>query len=176
MKKSNKTEILLATWAGCSGPGYWGDSDFISHDSQSTSFWLSLRGLVPGDPYSYLQSSCRAIGDLGLYVWLDIHGTVSIDLRLHDAGSLTLQECELRVKLLKRLHLKGSAYPFNGFQRGTTVHAELGRALDALGIRRVLVYHGINTAEAYEGVGLAVERIADSIQERLNRMKQRCTA
>ena len=173
---TTKPEILIPTWAGRSGPGYWGDSDFISHDSESTSLWVSLRGVVPGDPYSYMDSSCRAIGDLGLYVWLDIHGTVSIDLRLHDAGSLTLQECELRVKLLKRLHLKGNAYPFNGFQRETTVHAELSRALDALGIRRALVYHGINTAETYEGVGLAVECIADGMQERLNRMKQRWTA
>ena len=177
MNKSirGETEILIPTWAGRAGPGYWGDSDFISHDSQSTSFWLSLRGVVPGDPYSYMNSECRAIGDLGLYVWLDIHGTVSIDLRLHDAGSLTLQECDIRVKLLRRLHRKGKAYAFNGFQRVTTVHAELSRALDALGIRRALVYHGVNTGETYEAVGLAIQRIADSLQERLARMQQRCT-
>ena len=171
-----KPEILIPTWAGRSGPGYWGDSDFISHDSESTSLWVSLRGVVPGDPYSYMESSCRAISDLGLYVWLDIHGTVSIDLRLHDAGSLTLAEGEQRMKLLRRLHAKGKAYPFNGFQRGTTVQAELSRALGALGIRRALVYHGVNTAETYEGVGVAIERVAASMQERLARMKQRCTA
>ena len=91
---TTKPEILIPTWAGRSGPGYWGDSDFISHDSESTSLWVSLRGVVPGDPYSYMDSRCRAIGDLGLYVWLDLHGTVSIDLRLHDAGSLTLAEGE----------------------------------------------------------------------------------
>ena len=178
MNKSirTKTEILIATWAGRSGPGYWGDSDFISHDGQSTSFWLSLRGVVPGDPYSCIDSRCRAIGDLGLYVWLDIHGTVSIDLRLHDAGSLTLAEGEQRIKLLRRLHLKGKAYPFNGFQRGAAVHVELSRAFDALGIRRALVYHGINTAETYEGVGVVIERIASSMQERLARLKQRSTA
>ena len=123
-----------------------------------------------------MESSCRAISDLGLYVWLDIHGTGSIDLRLHDAGSLTLAEGEQRMKLLRRLHAKGKAYPFNGFQRGTTVQAELSRALGALGIRRALVYHGVNTAETYEGVGVAIERVAASMQERLARMKQRCTA
>ena len=59
----------------------------------------------------------------------------------------------------------------------TTVQAELSRALGALGIRRALVYHGINMAETHEGVGLTIERIAASIQERLARMKQqRCTA
>jgi len=171
-----KPEILIPTWAGRSGPGYWGDSDFMSQDNQSTSLWLSLRGVMAGDPCSYMDRCCRAIGDLGLYVWLDIHGTVSIDLRLHDAGSLTLAEGEQRIQLLRRLHAKGKAYPFNGFQRVTTVHAELSRALVALGIRRALVYHGTNMAETHEGVGLAIERIAASLQERLARMRQRCTA
>jgi hypothetical protein len=171
-----KTEILIATWAGRPGPGYWGDSDFITHDNQCTSLWLSLRGVVAGDPYSYMNSECRAIGDLGLYVWLDIHGTVSIDLRLHDAGSLTLHEGEQRFKLLKHLHVKGKAYPFDCFQRGSTVHTELTRALDALGIWQALVYHGINTNETLEPVGLAIQRIAENIQERLARMKQRRTA
>ena len=178
MNKSTKEkpEILLATWAGHCGPSYWGDKDFPSHDNQSTSFWLSLRGMLPGDPYSYMNQECRVIGDLGLYVWLDTRGTVSIDLRLHDAGSLTLAEVEQRMKLLRGLHRKGKAYPFNGFARGTGVQAELSRALAALGIRRSLVYHGINMAETYEAVGLAIERIAASLQERLGRMKQRCTA
>ena len=173
---STKPEILIPTWAVRSGPGYWGDSDFISNDSESTSLWVSLRGVVAGDPFSYTESNCRAIGDLGLYAWLDIHGTVSIDLRLHDAGSLTLAEGEQRIQLLRRLHRKGQAYPFNGFQRGTTVQAELSRALVALGIRRALVYHGLNTAETFEAVGLAIELIAASMQERLARMKRRCTA
>ena len=175
-KTKTKTEIVIATWAGRAGPGYWGDSDFLSYDNQSTALWLSLRGVVPGDPYSFMASSCRAMADLGLYVWLDIHGTVSIDLRLHDAGSLTLAEGEQRIKLLRRLHLKGKAYPFNGFARKTTVHAELSRALDALGIRRALVYHGVNTVETYEAVGVAVERIAASLHERLAGMRRRCTA
>ena len=136
-----------------SGPSYWGDSDFSSHDDQSSSFWLSLRGVVPGDPYSYMDSECRAIGDLGLYVWLDIHGSVSIDLRLHDAGSLTLAEGEQRIKLLRRLHLKGKAHSFNSFARGASVHVELSRALDVLGIRRALVYHDINPAVPFEQSG-----------------------
>lgn len=178
MNKSirTKTEILIPTWEGRSGPAYWGDNDFSSHDNQSSSFWLSLRGVVPGDPYSYMNDDCRAIGDIGLYVWIDIDGTVSIDLRLHDVGSLTLYEGEQRIKLLRRLHLKGKAYPFNNFQRGSTVHTELTRALDALGIQRALVYHGVNTSETYEPVGLVIKRIAENIHERLERMKQRRAA
>ena len=131
--------------------------------------------MVPGDPFNYLDNRCRAIADLGLYVWLSIDGTVSIDLRLHDAGSFTLAEGEQLMKLLRRLHVKGKAYPFNSFERETTVHFELARAFDALGIRRALVYDGVNTVETYEPVGLVIQRIACSIQERLMRMKRCCT-
>ena len=63
-----KAEIFTATWEGRSGPGYSSNSDFSSHDNQSSSLWLSLRGVVPDDSYSYMSSDCRAIGDKGLYV------------------------------------------------------------------------------------------------------------
>jgi hypothetical protein len=171
-----KTEIVIPTWEGRTGPNYWGDTDYGSHDNHSTSFWLLLRGVVLSDKYSYMTDDCRAIGDIGLYVWLAMDGTVSIDLRLHDVGSLSLREGEHRITLLKRLYVKGKAYPFNNFQRGTDVHTELVKALDALGIKRAMVYHGINTEETYLPVGLVVKRIADSIDERLNWMKERQVA
>jgi hypothetical protein len=69
-------------------------------------------------------------------------------------GSLTLRECEQRIKGLKRVYARAKAYPFNSFQRKTEVHAELTRVLDAMGIQRALVYHGINTTETFEPVGL----------------------
>jgi alkylation response protein AidB-like acyl-CoA dehydrogenase len=53
---------------------------------------------------------------------------------------------------------------------------DVQRLLRAVGIQRALVYHGVNMAETYEAVGVAVERIADNIQERLAHMRQRCTA
>lgn len=81
-----------------------------------------------------------------------------------------------RIKVLKRLSVKGKGYPFDKFVRGTDVHAELTKALDALGITRALVYHGINTPETYEPVGMAIKRISDSIKERLERMKLRHAA
>src|SRR5450830_743750 len=133
MNKSSKTEIVIPTWEGRSGPSYWGDNDYSSYDNQSSSFWLSLRAVVPGDN-SYLNDDSRAIGDIGLYVWIDISGTVSIDVRLHDVGSVSLYEGMRLIKLLQRLYLKGKAYPFNNFQRSTDVHTELSKALDALGI------------------------------------------
>lgn len=89
---------------------------------------------------------------------------------------MSLHEGEQRIKVLKRLYAKGKAYPFNNFQRGSSVHTELTKAVDALGIKRAMVYHGINVTEAYEPVGIVIKRIADNIDERLNRMRQRQAA
>jgi hypothetical protein len=174
MKKSNKIEIVIPTWEGRTGPSYWGDIDYSSHDQESTSFWLSLRGVAPSD--GYINGDCRAIGDIGLYVWVDIQGTVSIDLRLHEVGSVSLYEGVQLINLLKRLYAKGRAYPFSNFQRGSTVQAELTKALAALGIKRALVYHGINTRETFESVGIVIKRISVSIDQRLHRMRQRQVA
>ena len=171
MKKSSKVEIVIPTWEGRSGPSYWGDTDYSGHDNQSSSLWLKLRAVEPDD--SYMNDDCRAIGNIGLYVWISSDGTVSIDLRLHDVGSMTLHESEQRIKVLKRLLAKGKAYPFSNFKRGTDVHAELTRAVEALGIKRALVYHGINQPETFEPVGIAIKRISDCIDSRLARMKQR---
>jgi hypothetical protein len=131
MKKSNKIEIVIPTWEGRTGPSYWGDLDDSSHDNQSTSFWLSLRGVAPSD--GYINGDCRDIGDIGLYVWIDIQGTVSIDLRLHEVGSVSLYEGVQLINLLKRLYAKGRAYPFNNFERGITVPTERTKVLGALG-------------------------------------------
>jgi hypothetical protein len=175
MKKINRTEIVIPTWAGRAGSSYWGDQDYSSQDDQSTSLWLSLRGVKPSDD-SFMNDDCRAISDIGLYVWLDIGGTVSIDLRLHEVGSVSLYEGVQLINLLKRLYAHGKAYPFNNFQRGSTVQAELTKALDALGVKRALVYHGINRKETYELVGMVIKRISDTVEERLNRMRLRQAA
>ena len=176
MKKSARTEIVIPTWAGRTGPSYWGDSHYTSYDNETSSFWVLLRGVVAGDRYSYMNDDCRAIGDIGLYAWISTDGTVCIDLRLHDAQSMTLRDSEQRIKVLKRLIAKGKAYPFSQFVKGTNVHTELTKVVDALGIKRAMTYHGINTAETFEPVGIAIKRICDEIHERLKRMKQRQVA
>lgn len=176
MKKSSKSEIVIPTWAGRTGPGYWGDRDYCGYDDQSTSFWVSLRGVMPGDRHSYMNDDCRAVGDIGLYVYATVDGTVSIDLRLHDAGSMTLRESVQRITVLKRLFVKGKAYRFSDFGRDTNVYNELTKAVDALGIKRAMIYHGVNEPETFEPVGIALKRIADCVDERLNRMKLRQAA
>jgi len=176
MKKSTKTEIVIPTWVGRTGPGYWGDQDYSGYDDQSSAFWVSLRVVMPGDRHGYMNDECRALSDIGLYVYATVDGTVSIDLRLHDTGSMTLRECELRTKIMKRLLVKAKTYSFSDFARGTNVHTELTKAAAALGIKRSMVYHGINEPETFELVGLALKRISDCVDDRLNRMKLRQVA
>lgn len=176
MKKSSKTEIVIPTWAGRTGPSYWGDQDYSGYDNQTSAFWVSLRGVLPGDRHNYLNDDCRAVGDIGLYVYATVDGTISIDLRLHDAGSMTLRESAQRITVLKRLFVKGKAYRFSDFGRDTNVYNELTKAVNALGIKRAMIYHGVNEPETFEPVGLVIRRIADNIDERLNRMKQRQAA
>ena len=172
MKTASKTEIVIPVWAGRTGPSYWGDKDYSSCDNQSSSLWVSFRGVLAGDRHNYLNDDCRAIGDLGLYVYVTVDGTVSIDLRLHDAGSMTLRESEQRIKALKRLFVKGKAYRFSDFARDTDVHSELTKALDALGVKRAMTYHGINVPETFEPVGIMIKRISDCVDDRINRMKR----
>ena len=78
--------------------------------------------------------------------------------------------------MLKRLCAKAKAYPFNTFARGTGVQTQITKALNALGIRRALVYQGLNTVETYEPVDLAIGRIALSIEQRLEGMRRRQAA
>jgi len=176
MKKSTKTEIVVPTWAGRTEPSYWGDRDYFGYDNQSSSFWVSLRVVLPGDRDSYMTDDCRAVGDIGLYVYATVVGTVSIDLRLHDAGSMTLRESVQRITVLTRLFVKAKAYRFSDFVRETNVHTELTRAVTALGIPRAMIYHGINEPEKFELVGIALNRISDCIDDRLDRMRQRQVA
>lgn len=176
MKTSRKVEIVIPTWAGRTGPSYWGDQDYTSYDHRSTSFWVSFQGVVAGDRNTYMHDESRAVGDMGLYVYVRLDETVSIDLRLHDAGSMTLGESVQRVRVLKRLFVKGKAYPFSDFTRDTDVFTELTKALDALGIKRAMTYHGVNEPETFEPAGIVIKRISDWVDERLNQMKQRQVA
>lgn len=112
--------------------------------------------MVSGDSYSYLKDDCRAIGNVGLFIWVSVEGTAIIDLRLHDLGSLTLREGEQRIKMLRRMFVKGKAYPLGNFTRDSDVHTELTKALVALRIHRTLVYRGIDTMETFKPVDIVV--------------------
>jgi len=87
-----------------------------------------------------------------------------------------LRESEQRIKALKRLFVKGKAYRFSDFARDTDVHTELTKALNALGVKRAMTYHGINVTETFEPVGIVIKRISDCVDDRIHRMKRRQVA
>lgn len=177
MNKPVKHELVIPTWPNASGPGYFGDTDYTGYNDDTTSFWLSLRAVKEGDKYPYFDEGIRAINNMALYCWACTDGTVSIDLRIHGAGSQTLREAELAVKTLKRLTAKGSkTYPLGNFTRGANLHSEIIKVLAALGIQRSIQYHGIGVDETYEPIGIAAAKIAEIINKRLANMTQRKAA
>ena len=173
MKNFSNIELLIPTWEYRTGYGYWGNYDYGSDDNYSLSFWLSLRCIVPGDVYFYLDENCRSIQATGVHVWVSVEGAVSIDLRMFDLRSMTLREGVHHVDVLKHLIARAKDYEFNNSTRGSDLHTELTKVTDALGIKRSLVYaSAVGGHDTYAPVGLAIKRISDCIDERLSRMKR----
>lgn len=168
----SKPELMIASW-----PANPVKVDDYHYNDSTTASRVYLRMVDPDDKWS-LSDENRAANDLGLYVWADIDGTVSIDVRAMDIHSATLRELEARVKLLKRLTAKAekAGFTFHNFHRSTTVYEQLIRCLDAMGIKRAVEYHGINAPETFAPVGIAVKRIADVFDNQLAKMRQRKAA
>ena len=171
----SKLEIMIPIWPNKSLEQYWGSNDYVSYSYSDsvTSTWLSLRGVNHDDDSYYMGDLPRAINDFGIYVWASTDGTVCIDLRVHDIHSLTEQELELRLKHLKALRKKvAKTYQIDSFQRETTVHAELTRFLVALGVWRSIEYVRIDgkAKDKYDAIGIAVNRIADTLDSRLDKL------
>lgn len=72
--------------------------------------------------------------------------------------------------------LLGKAYQFSDFKSDTNVYDELTKAVDALGIKRATSHRSTNELETFESLGIALKRIADYFDERLNRLRQRLAA
>lgn len=64
------------------------------------SFWLSLRE-VPATNLN--DSGDRIITQIGIYVWFDYMGNLTVEPRLRDVHSMTLSEAEKAVKLLRKM-------------------------------------------------------------------------
>lgn len=167
-----KPELMIASW-----PANPVKVDDYHYNDSTTASRVSLRMVDANDKWS-LSDENRAANDLGLYVWADIDGTVSIDVRAMEIYSATLRELEARVKLLKVLDRKAErgGFTFHHFHRNTTVYEQLTRCLDALGIKRAVEYHGISVPETFVPVGIAVKRIADTFDNQLAKMRQRKAA
>lgn len=172
MTTKNKPELMIASWPDRAiETGYY-DPAITSCDVR-----IPLRMVDPADKWP-CGDDFRAASDLGLYVWADVDGTVSIDVRAMDIYSASLRDMELRVKLLKRLTAKAekAGFSFQGFLRNASVYEQLIRCLDAIGIRRTVEYHGICQPDTYAPAAIAAKRNADAIDQQLAAMRQRRAA
>jgi hypothetical protein len=168
-----KPQLMIASWPD--RPVDLGHYCDLTATCSSTRVYL--RHINPTDKWAGTVED-RAYSDLGLYVWASIDGTVAIDLRAMNIHSATTSDLEFRVKLLKKLETKASksGFTFRKFHRDTSVYEQLIVCLDALGIHTAIEYHGINSAETYAPVALAVKRIADAIDSQLSNQLQKKTA
>lgn len=167
-----KPELMIASW-----PDRPVDTGYFDPAATNSSARIHLRHVDLADKWS-LSDESRAYSDLGLYVWADIDGTVSIDLRAMDIHSASAKELEQRCKLLKRLDAKATkaGFGFHTFHRDASVYEQLIRCLDAIGIRTAVEYHGINATDTYAPVAIAAKRIADAIDNQLATQRQRRAA
>ena len=166
-----KPELMIASWPGRR-------IDLPTYDgSTCISYRLYFRAVNPDDKWS-LSEEARATSDIGLYVWCDLDGTVSIDVRAMDIHSATINELTLRLKLLKRLSAKAERadFSFHTFKRDADVFEQMMRCIDALGIRQAVEYHGIGAPETYAPVSIAIKRVADAINTALQQLRQRRAA
>ena len=177
--KKDTFEIVIPVWANRTGFEHFGQTDYSSFTDDVSSAFVSLRAVREGDKYPWFNDEVRAINDLGLYVWFDASGTISIDMRLEACGRQTLRAAECVVKQFKRLNAKAAkGYPMLGnFVRGTSdIHTELTLALTALGIKRSVIYKGIGTEDAFQPVGIAIKAIADTLEKRRTTLRSRQAA
>lgn len=172
MTTKTKPELMIASW-----PDRPVDTGYFDPAASSSAARVHLRHIDPADKWSFSDES-RAYNDLGLYVWADIDGTVSIDLRAMDIHSANAKELEQRCKLLKRLDAKATkaGFGFHTFHRNASVYEQLIRCLDAIGIRTAVEYHGIGATDTYTPVAIAAKRIADAIDNQLATQRQRRAA
>lgn len=167
-----KPELMIASW-----PGKAIDTGYFDPSATTSATRIYLRYIDRADKWGSTAES-MAFNDLGLYVWADIDGTVSIDVRAMDIHSANLREMELRVKLLKRLTAKAekAGFAFHNFHRNTTVYEQIIHCLAAIGIRTAVEYHGMSQPDTYAPAAIAAKRIADAIDNQLATQRQRKAA
>lgn len=166
-----KPELMIASWPDRT-------IDITTYgDTTCTSYNVSFRLVDTEDKWAGGEEG-RAAADIGLYVWADIDGTVSIDVRAMDIHSANVKELELRIKLLKRLTAKAerAGFSFHTFKRDADIFSELTRCIDELGIRRTVEYHGIGASETFAPASIAIKRVSDALDSTLTRLKLRRAA
>lgn len=172
MTKS-KPQLMIASWP--LQPVRVSD---LYPDVTNVSARIHFRMIDPNDKWLSGTDEARAATDLGLYVWADIDGTISIDLRAMDIYSASLREMQARVKLLKRLDAKATkaGFTMHDFHRNASMHDTLTKAVAALGIHTSIEYRGIGQPDTFAPAGIAIKRIADALDAQLESIRRRRAA
>lgn len=166
--KTPNLELVLATWPDrgrlpaekLNCETRWANGD------ESDSFWLELRMKCVTDPDAYIDNQARAVQNIGLWCWVyaiaDDRTTHSIEPRLHDVYAATLVEAERLVKFLRGL-VRKLPQPRDDFR----LHMQ--DVVAALGIRKAVQYHGINTPDTFVPVYDVLPLVFDEYDRRLAR-------
>jgi hypothetical protein len=173
--KKETYEIVVPVWARETGYAFFGDRDYTGYVDDVGSAHVKLRAICEGDKYPWFSEDVRAINNFTLYVWFSSDGTVCIDVRHEAGGRQQLRELEAAVKMFKRLTAKISKKysMLNNFSRKSSIHTELTLVLDALGVKRSVIYKGIGTEDTYQPIALAVKPIAEILEKRQASLKKR---
>lgn len=160
-----KSEITVPVRVRDAGYSYWLESKSqYGYQDACSATWLSLAAYTD-DPDNYITSTERDVRDIGIYVWFD-ESSVNLDIRFRDICSMTIFECESRLKLIKKLSAKASkTFPLSSFVKNTTVHTQLTKLLDALGIKRALDYTGKSLSGDPFPIGIALKYIGETLDK-----------
>ena len=177
-QRKPKLKIVLATWPNKGGTpaDQLGNGRDFGNLNDCDSFWLQLREVDMNDLDAYQREESRAVRDIGLWVWFSItrDGTdagrrvLNIEPRLHEIHSMTVRECEIRLKRLKALAKKMPA------QRD---EADFGIAIQrvfaALGVEHALQYRGVNVEPTIAPIFEAVPVVVAEYERRAARIQRK---
>lgn len=171
MRKAKPT-IVLATWPQHSGVAYFGDREYDKWGEYSCdSVKLKFRAIDHHpDTGLYLDSDTRdAVSNLGLWVWFDQSGRLSIEARMFDIHSLTMRQMDANHRLLKWASGKMDNLSISlSSVQVPSAHLALSVVLAELGIKQAIEYRpGTDT---FIKADAALVKIADHIETRWKRM------
>lgn len=165
MMKKGKLNIVAAMWPHAPRDHeVLGDRDHGGTGS-SDSIWIQFRIKDDESFQSYLYRD--PVRHIGLWVWFDDSGRYHLSIRLHDVYSMTVEETERALKLMRTMQKKVTAASQDrevGWTRRIT------EVLLACGIREVVLYRTDRRKEEYTDLNSLAQVAAREIGRRIARM------
>lgn len=166
----SKRELLIPTWPEAYATAQKiGAADYGSACG-SDSMWVHLRSKPAEGSDEYEHSDAHRVWqDISLYLYVSKDGRCCIELRAHELHSGDVRYLELLLKTLKwalkRLPTDGNFFDIS------ELPFRLASVCTALGIKRTVEYHGINTKNTYADITKALALINAEALRRYNRMQ-----